>query len=229
MKTFFALILGCVALPSMAQTSCSSDGEPVPQRVLERFTSADCDSCWAAPAQHATPVGVANTDLILDWIVPGAQGEAAPMAGIARRDALYRLQELGKEPPTTATHHTTVVQPRANARLRVAHGPAEVNYVGAAISLSPADPGPWTAVLLLVEDIAAGENGSPIARQVVRNSFSTDWRDPTRSVDSDKNRWYDMRAMSLPTGVRFDRLHAVGLLLDAQAGMVAAVRSACLN
>ncbi|EJE49649.1 hypothetical protein PMI14_05780, partial [Acidovorax sp. CF316] len=60
-----------------AQSSCSSDGVARPAALFERFVSADCESCWA---DKATPAPSAPGTLVLDWIVPGTQGDNAPLS-----------------------------------------------------------------------------------------------------------------------------------------------------
>ena len=83
---------------AMAQprASCSSDAQPKPTVLVERFLNADCASCWAEPPA----VAAAGRDaLVLDWIVPGTQGEDAPLSAAATPDALERLRSLGREVP----------------------------------------------------------------------------------------------------------------------------------
>ena len=47
MKYLFAAALLTVPLAVPAQSSCSSDGQPRPVALLERFINADCVSCWS--------------------------------------------------------------------------------------------------------------------------------------------------------------------------------------
>ena len=78
-----AALLLAAALPAFAQSACSSDRQAQPQAVLERFINADCETCWR---DAATPVTVRG-EIALDWIVPGAKGEDAPLSMAASRDA----------------------------------------------------------------------------------------------------------------------------------------------
>ena len=87
----WALITSLLGTPlAQGQSVCSSDDQPMPQQLLERFINADCDLCWADPATPAA----ANDELALDWIVPGSRGDDAPLAAAASRDAWLRLETL---------------------------------------------------------------------------------------------------------------------------------------
>ncbi|MES3002032.1 MAG: hypothetical protein V4787_15175, partial [Pseudomonadota bacterium] len=69
----FATLLAAVAAPlaARAQSSCSSDGQPRPAALLERFIGADCESCWSdAKARRA-----GRNEIAIDWIVPGVKGD----------------------------------------------------------------------------------------------------------------------------------------------------------
>ena len=81
-----------------AQSLCASDGQATPLTLVERFISADCEACWSAPQTLKPAAGA----LTLDWIVPSEQGEAAPLSAAASRDALMRLEALGRAAPTAS-------------------------------------------------------------------------------------------------------------------------------
>jgi hypothetical protein len=76
-----------------AQSYCASDGQPRPVQLLERFINADCDSCWADPATPKPGAGA----IALDWIVPGAKGDDAPLAAASSR------RRRGPPAPATAS------------------------------------------------------------------------------------------------------------------------------
>ncbi|MBA2674768.1 MAG: hypothetical protein H0U68_13945, partial [Ramlibacter sp.] len=81
------LALACALVAGAAQALCSSEiGGPQPTALLERFISADCDTCWSDPA---TPRATGR-ELAIDWIVPGARGDDAPLAKGETREALAR-------------------------------------------------------------------------------------------------------------------------------------------
>lgn len=208
---FAALILG---QPAIAQSSCSSDGQPAFQAIRDRFINADCEACWSNP-QTAPPSPQA---IALDWILPGALGEEAPLSAAARPEGLERMQARQRATTNTATLPVLQTSPQ----LRVARGPLLSGYVGTSIALQPADTptGPLTAWLALVESIPAGEDGSPIARNLVRNALVLDWP-PTA------NGRQELRAMSVPEGAKPERLQVVGWVEDAGGHALAAVQSHC--
>lgn len=215
-----------------ALSACSSDGTPRPTVVFERFLSADCEACWADPAAPA-PSAQAPA-LLLDWITPTAAGDDAPLSAAATRDALERLQDLGrKSPERTDVHVTPLPQARGTADLRVAMGPAFNDYVGAAISFSlPRAPrreegAAWRFHLLLVEAVPAGAEGTTVQRNLVRNVLEGTWNaDSVLSKDGHR-RWGEMRSMRIPEGAQPERLRVVGWVQDSQGRVVAAAQSVC--
>ena len=161
-----------LAPPALAQSACSSDGQARPVALLERFISADCSDCWRAAA---TPRARQGT-VALDWVLPGRQGEDAPLSAVASRDGLKRLQALGLTPPATSSSQTQALAPQG--RLRVAHGLPVSGYVGASIELRRLRTGvaaPLSAWLALVETLPAGTEGSHVARNLVRNVLQPSW------------------------------------------------------
>ena len=201
-----------------AQSSCSSDGQRAPTALVERFISADCDTCWRDP----TALKTKPRELALDWIVPSAKGDDAPLSAAANSDALGRLQVLNQP----------VAQDRFNLRraalpqplvLRVARGVALGGYMGASITLSPKRGAslpnyPMTAWLVMIEDVPAGTDGTRVLRQLVRNSMQISWNEsgtqPAATPASPGQRLHESRPMSIPAGANPDRLRVVGLALD---------------
>lgn len=224
-----------LALAAHAQSLCSSDGQRPVQGVLERFMGADCEACWSAPGPLPAPGSVA-----VDWIVPSAAlGDEAALAAAASRDSLLRLNAL--DWPTelagrTFEHTQRRAAPAtAPGRLRVAHGVAVADYLGVSIEWQPRQDrsnsppgarlaaGPWTAWLLLVERLPAGTEGSPIARQLVRNSLSL------AGPQTPQRGWKELRTMRLPEGARPERLALLGWLQDGRGRMVAINETVCEN
>ena len=167
-----------VVTSAAAQSSCSSDGQRAPAVLTERFIRADCDTCWANP----NTVKVKARELALDWIVPGAKGEDAPLSAAASQDALQRLEAIQQAAPAdfASVRHQLPARPLA---LRVARGVALGGYMGTSIELKPAKGGTMpkqtlSAWLLLVEDIPAGTEGTPVARNLVRNALTLSWNGP---------------------------------------------------
>lgn len=209
--TAFALAGSAV----QAQSSCSSDRAPAPAALLERFINADCDSCWADPAT----VRAGRGDLPLDWIVPGARGDDAPLAMAATRDALERLEALGRPRPLPADSVRAARQGNGG-RLRVAHGLPFNGYVGTSIELQGASGGPWQAWLALVETLPAGTEGSPVERNLVRNLLVLSW-------PAGPGRRFESRPMAIPEGTHPERLRVVGWVADARGAIRAISASRC--
>ena len=235
-----AAMLAVAAPHALAQSSCSSDGQRAPVALVERFISADCDTCWADPA---TP-SVKAEALALDWIVPSAKGDDAPLSAAASRDALARLQALRMEAPRTAAsarHNITTQATGKGLTLRVARGVALGGYMGASIELklalgSALPRQPLTAWLLLVEQVPAGIDGTPVARNLVRNALLPWWDihsqllnhgQSKKSHPSKPARLYESRPMSIPAGANPDRLQVVGWVEDASGRMIASAASVC--
>lgn len=212
--TLFLALPLAAAWPAAGQAVCSSDGQPQPVAVLERFINADCDSCWR---DAATPKAKAG-ELALDWIVPGSKGEDAPLAMGASRDGLSRLQALKRPAPAQADALRRARVP-APLTLRVAQGAPFNDYIGTSIALQPGRGGPWRTWLLLVEVLPAGAEGSPVPRNLVRNMLEVEW-DGKRPLE-------EARPMQIHEGTRPERLRLVGLVEDARGRLVAAVQNHC--
>ena len=213
------LTAALLALPLAARALCTSDGAPQPTAVLERFISADCADCWRDPA---TPEPAAGT-VAVDWVVPGRQGDDAPLSAAALDEAQQRLQALGRPVPvgTDAVFGRRVGAP---LRLRLAQGEPFNDYVGITMELRAPGRQAWDAWLLLVEDLPAGTEGSPVERLLVRNVFRPDWgAQPGRAPKL----LSELRAMQIHEGARRDRLRLVAVLADPQGRIRAISRTAC--
>jgi hypothetical protein len=211
------------AAAAVAQPSvCASDGVPRPVAVLERFINADCDECW----RDAKTPAAGKDDLVLDWIVPGAKGEDAPLSMGASRDGLARLAALKRKPPAQADAVRTGVA-RAGPKLRIAHGESFNDYIGTSIELSPGRGGPWDAWLLLVEVLPVGAEGSPVARNLVRNAFQPAWGLRGQLSKEEQQKLRESRPMRIADGARRERLRLVAVVQDAQGHIVAATQTRC--
>jgi hypothetical protein len=214
-KTLPLLILP-LAIAAQAQvSSCSSDGVTAPRALLERFINADCATCWGS---RQAPDAASGT-LPIDWVTPGARGDDAPLSAASTLDGVWRLAAVGaRNPPDTSTRFS---QRTGEApKLRVAHGLRVNDYVGTSIEMAPVAGGPWKAWLLLIENIPAGSEGSPVERNLVRNSFSTEW-------PAGKTKRYELRPMRLAEGAKFPRLRVVGWVEDAKGNVHSIVQSRC--
>jgi len=203
------------AAGAQGQSSCASDGVPQPLALVERFISADCESCWS----DAGTVRPGRGELALDWIVPGSRGDDAPLSAAASRDSLARLQALGRNAPTQSDALRMKVE-GAGRKLRVAHGLPVNNYIGTSIELKPASGGPWKAWLLLVETIPPGTEGTPVERNLVRNTLQASWNKEEKNL-------LESRPMSISEGAHPERLRVVGWVEDARGQIVAIAQSRC--
>ena len=229
---------------AQAQSSCSSDGQAVQSAIIERFMSADCASCWTARVAQAGRSQLGMSQIAVDWIVPSASGDDAPLSGAANRDALARLAALGLPAPAASLQRRSLVNlggaaapsnPRGKPPMRVARGIALNGYMGASIELNlpPRQAKalqsalPLTAWLLLVEELPPGTEGSPVARLLVRNALVQTWAAAGALAADGTLRWAESRPMSIATGANPDRLRVVGWVEDARRRLVAVAASVC--
>ncbi len=231
-----AFVASCsMPLVAFAQATCSSDGQRPPQALLERFINADCASCWADANTPKTKMG----EVALDWIAPSPQGDDAPLSAAASRDALDRLDTLRKSLPASALNQSHKIS-SGPFKLRVAHGVALGGYMGASIELNarrgtalPRQP--LTAWLLLVEAVPAGTDGTPVARNLVRNALKSPWNINSSLSTSEQSakrqpapkRLYESRPMSIPVGSNPERLKVIGWVEDAHGRVMAGAASVC--
>lgn len=236
LKTFacaFALAIALLILlaasgSAHAQSFCASDGQPQPTQLLERFINADCATCW----QDAATPRAAQGQLALDWVLPGSQGEAAALSAVATRDAAQRLSALQLTTPGNVAARRSEVRALPGAKLRVAHGLPVTGYVGASIALTPdrdaAEDQPWTAWLALVEALPKGIEGSPVARNLVRNTFKANWDGSKQLSKTERLRFIEQRSMGLPEGMDSSRVRVIGWIEDETGQLRAAAASSCL-
>ena len=229
---FFTPLLLAVALAApgfaaQAQSFCASDGQPRPVQLMERFINANCDTCWT---DAATPVPSSKA-VALDWVVPSRQGDDAPLSAVATRDALARLEALGKSVPTESQTILHAVKGIKGAALRVAHGLPVADYLGASIQLKPLSPAArqsMTAWLALVETLPTGTEGSPVERNLVRNVLSRNWDGRRQLLKDEQNRLFESRSMNIAPAANPDRLRVVGWVEDEQGRVLLAAQSRCI-
>lgn len=226
MKHFLCLLPLAIAATAQAQSSCSSDGQRTPVAVVERFTSADCENCWSDTTARPAP----PRTLVLDWIVTSPRGDEAPLSAAATRDANDRLAALHRAAPTASYSNQTPVAKRPY-RMRVAHGLPFNGYIGASMELPQSEvrpvPLPVTGWLVLVETIAAGTEGTPVERNLVRNSLTRTWDGRHQLSKDEQKRLWESRPMGLGATARPERLRVVGWVEDAHGRIITAAQSHC--
>ena len=99
--------------------------------------------------------------------------------------------------------------------------------MGASIELKPGSGGPWQAWLVLVETLPAGTEGSPVARNLVRNALQPAWDGPHPLSNKEHLRLFESRPLSIPEGADPRRLQVVGWVQDASGRIRAIARSRC--
>ena len=226
MKHLPFLLLTAFAAAAQAQSFCASDGQRTPVALVERFTSADCESCWSDTTARPAP----PRTLVLDWIVPSPRGDEAPLSAAATRDANDRLAALHRAAPTASYSNQTPVAKRPY-RMRVAHGLPFNGYIGASMELPQSEvrpvPLPVTGWLVLVETIAAGTEGTPVERNLIRNSLTRTWDGRNQLSKDEQKRLWESRPMGLGATARPERLRVVGWVEDAHGRIITAAQSHC--
>ena len=212
------VLLALASVAAHAQPLCSSDGQPHPTAILERFINADCQACWG-DAHTPRP---ARGEVALDWIVPGSRGDDAPLSAAARQDASDRLAALQLAVPAASDIRRQKSMGDAGP-LRVARGLAINDYLGGLIELAQPLPGRWSAWLVLVETIPAGVEGTPVARNLVRNVLQLDW---TVGPKAGSEPLVESRPMQIPEGAQPARLRVVGWVQDARGRIRGIAQSA---
>lgn len=193
-----------------------------PQVMLERFIPADCAACWQAP-----PPQVAGTDrkraLALDWIV--AAGADAPMVAAALPEAAARAEHSGGTRRDEALTVSHPLSSRSSLAVRVADGVAWRGYIGISLAVGYDATRPLPAGLVayaaLVERVPACDEGTPVARRLVRSligPFTLTGLGPGRPVE---HRF----ATRVPDINRPERLSVVGWIETARGRVIAAAAS----
>ena len=207
--------LALAAAGAAAQSLCSSDGQPPPTGMLERFVNADCAGCWT----NLDVPRAARGEVVLDWIVPGSRGDDAPLSAAARGEGLDRLAALGRAVPHNDDSRRASREGRP-LPVRVARGPAVGGYVGAAIELPRGAPVPLRAWLVLVEALPPGTERTPVARNLVRNVLELSWQRTRRPLA-------ESRPMNIPEGADASRLQVIGIVEDARGHIRGIAQSRC--
>lgn len=219
-------MLMAVPLDGAASDDADMLGCTAPQSVEERFVAADCLACWQATPPVAT--GTRRPPVMtLDWVVPSSAGAQAPLAPAAIAEATARVASAGMLGPDETLVRLQPLPARPALRLRVEDGPGWGGYLAASLQLEDlGKPGAGgargtaglQAFLALVEEIPAGEDGSPVARRLVRSvvgPLPVDDVAPGHPVQH-------LRALRVPDTPRPERLRAAAWVETAQGRTVAA-------
>jgi hypothetical protein len=219
-----ALALAAAAATHAAHAQDKPDAAPCARphaAVLERFISAECSTCWSDAAALPAP----PDQWLLDWIVPSARGDDAPLAPAAPDEAAARARRVlntGVNDERTVEHRTAAGRASA-ARLGVASGPAFNGYIGVQLDGRgrwPAGSSVWVA---LVESIAAGTNGTPLTRQLVRTVAGPLQPPELRSGKP----WRLLQALRWPETAKPERLLARAWLERPDGRIVAMAGERC--
>lgn len=195
------LALSMTLLASLPHAALAADRcqTTTPRALVERVMSADCEHCWsqAEPPRPATA-------MVLDWIAPAT--DDAPMQIAALAESLARA---GTVRPAETVTRTTVLDTPGRLRLVVQDGPPWNGYIGLQLTVQRRGPLAGEALvgyLGLVERVPAGEEGSPVARQLMRVVTGPMLLDDlaTRSAVS------RLVSVRVPEGSRPERLVGVG-------------------
>ncbi len=190
--------------------------------VFERFISAECSACWT---DASAPVAGSDAWL-LDWIVPSARGDEAPLSPAAPDEAAARARRvlnIGVNDDARTTVHRTSARRASAAKLTVASGPAFNGYFGVQIDgrgRAPEDSGVWVA---LVESVPAGTDGTPVPRQLVRTVAG-----PFHPHELGSGKaWRVLQAMRWPETAKPERLLARAWIERADGRLVAMAGERC--
>ena len=220
-------ILGVAATALLASAARGDDATavaPCPRAnaaVLERFISAECETCWT-DASVARP---AAGDWLLDWIVPSARGEQAPLASAAPDEARDRARRALKAAPTddSSSVQRSAARRESALQLRVTSGPAWNGYFGVQVDATGRAAAGARVWVALVESVAAGTDGTPVPRELVRTLSGPLVPDELRHGRP----WQHLLAMRWPETAKPSRLRARAWIEDAGGRIVVMAGERC--
>jgi hypothetical protein len=222
-----AFILGVAAVLTgfagtlHAQPSDIAPCAPAHAAVLERFIGAECTACWTDASTSGAPPG----EWLLDWIVPSSRGDDAPLSPAAPSEATGRARRTlntGVDDARTVVHRTAA-RAASRAQFAVASGPAFNGYFGVQLDGRGRWPAGTSAWVALVESVAAGTDGTPVPRQLVRTVAGPFQPAELRSGKP----WRVLQAMRWPETAKPERLRARAWLESADGRIVAMAGERC--
>ena len=189
--------------------------------VLERFISAECQVCWTDASVAQAGAG----EWLLDWIVPSARGEDAPLSSAAPPEARARARRALKDEPANdrARAQRSAARSDASWQMSVVSGPAWNGYFGVQVDASGRANNSVSAWIALVETVAAGTDGSAVPRELVRTLSGPFTPSELRSGEP----WQYLLAMRWPETAKPSRLHARAWIEDAAGRIVAMAGEPC--
>jgi len=189
--------------------------------VLERFISAECEACW----RDASVAQPADGQWLLDWIVPSARGEAAPLASAAPAEARDRARRALQAGPTDnrISMQLSAARRASSLQLSVISGPAWNGYIAVQLDASGRVSAGTSVWVALVEAVAPGTDGTPVARELVRTLAG-----PLPAEDLRRGQpWQYQLAMRWPETAKPVRLRARAWIEDARGRVVAMAGERC--
>ncbi|MCW5659859.1 MAG: hypothetical protein KIT60_19345 [Burkholderiaceae bacterium] len=219
-----AFILGVAAVFAgsvHAQAVHSAPCPPAHAAVLERFISAQCADCWTdASTTRASP-----GEWLLDWIVPSASGDDAPLSAAAPDEAADRARRAlnaGIDEKRPAVHRN-VARTAGRTRLTVAAGPAFNGYIGVQLDGRGRWPAGSRVWIALVESVPSGTDGTTVPRQLVRTVAGP--FQPGERLSGKP--WRVVQAMRWPETAKPERLFARAWVEHADGRIVAMAGERC--
>jgi hypothetical protein len=198
-STFALAASAASEAPLAAATTCPA----TTGAVMERFLSAECSACW-------TDATVAQPDAnqwLLDWIVPSARGDDAPLAPAAPSEASDRMRRALRADAVgdgALVHRTAARSTTPLPQLRVLSGPAWSGYFAVQADGSGRVPKGATVWVALVESVRAGTDGTVAPRQLVRTVAG-----PFEPAELRGGKpWRLLQAMRWPDTAKPERLRA---------------------
>ena len=189
--------------------------------VFERFISAECQACWTDASVAQAGAG----EWLLDWIVPSARGDDAPLSSAAPPEARARARRALKAEPANdrARVRRSAARRDTSWQMSVVSGPAWNGYFGVQVDASGRADNGVSAWIALVETVAAGTDGSAVPRELVRTLSGPFTPSDLRSGGP----WQHLLAMRWPETAKPSRLHARAWIENAAGRIVAMAGEPC--
>jgi hypothetical protein len=216
--TVLAGVAGTVCAQEAPDTASCAQAHAA---VFERFISAECSACWTDASTQPAP----QDAWLLDWIVPSARGDDAPLSPAAPDEAagrVHRALSTGANDARTVVHRTAS-RSANRAHLSVAAGPAFNGYFGVQLDGRGRWPAGASAWIALVESVSAGTDGTPVPRQLVRAVAGPFQPAELRSGKP----WRVLQAMRWPETAKPERLRARAWLERSDGRIVAMAGERC--